>query len=227
MPRLFGYGPRRRRGTFKRSRRFGGRSYRANRQSVVIPRTRAEIKQLVTAPDSLVNPGITGTIFPVEYPARGTNIYNREGNVIKMLDHTFTFSLDGSGSSPTAMAALSYRIILFEWYQALVTPSVGSIIASSGMPAMVAPYNQENAKNFRVLRDRTYKVVGEPMGNQDMYKFPVKFMKWVIPRNEIISFNGAAGLDGNKALFIIVVAQQNTAFTNQISWSESTRWVDM
>jgi len=210
--------------TARRTRR--SRTYPHNRATIATPRPRAEIK---LRQDYAAAMGATQAGFLVDLSSvsEGALSSQRENKVVRSV------SLDLRGSATAASstdAGQNLRVVVFRWNQGYMTPAVGTIlettIGSGPVPPFLATYNQLNAKNYKILSDKTVALRAATIGNSadfDGIPAPFTFHRSI---SDMITYNGTASADHDAAYYVMFILQ-NAVPSATISLSIAYRFIDI
>lgn len=207
--------------SFRRARREGrSRTYRSNRATLPTPFPRAEIKLSGGNVTGVSVATASGYIIPVSGVARGTGTADREGNVIKSV------SLELKGAFLPFSNTVCYtnvRIILCKWNQGYVSPSVTSILQTTGGLLLHAAYNQADARNYKILYDRVHQSRSVSAGSAAVFT-PIAKTFWIRKRlADIVTYNGGAQGDYDSAYFAIFVCDNSCT----MDMSNCFRFIDI
>lgn len=213
-----------RRRTFASARRAGGRTYPANRATVRIPTApRSEVKCLnffgTTFP--VIRSGANGfaELGPVAF---GTAANQRLGNVIRAISLQIGVYIQ---KVPSASNCFTCRVLLCRWDQGYVSPSPIAFI--EGSDAFIGPYQQENAKNYKVLMDRTVNL--PPSGvltttGANIAQSHFAFND-TIRLDKEVTFTATAGTDGDSRFFIMFFGSDD--INGEARVSAGYRYIDV
>lgn len=220
MTTLTRYRAPQRRMTYKLARRVGRKSYPANRATVSVYNPRAEIKQHIHNPYASSAITSVGTIQRLTDIQQGLSIGNREGFVIKPMDIKIRGTIIHPGGVDPSQ---NVRIILVEWKQGYTAPAVSSILDNVPTLGYITAYSQEEARNYRVISDRTYSLDSHA-GVAGGYAAERRPFKATIRVNREITYQGAGAGLGDISYWMLVVGE---LAVGTITASTATRFIDV
>lgn len=208
--------------SFRKSYRYGRKAtYRPGRATVRVP-SRAEIKVTYFAK---ANTPVTaaGEITELAMLSQGTTSVTRAGSVVKILSLTLGLSLNKVVDSTKQNSWV--RAILFRWDQGYVSPSVASILEDTSVNTIISPYNQDSARNYRVISDQmilmqsTVFTAGgcAPVRRYSNHTFRI---------NDTITYTSTGSTSGDVRYFLILI-KDVTAPVIDFELNTSTRFVDI
>lgn len=200
------------------------RTFPINRQSIRIRAPRAEVKSHSLGAAVPVLVASAGQVVPLTLMAEGTSDWTREGNVVRMLGSQIRVNVAPATDS---VANIVCRVIVFEWTQGYSSPAVGSIIDVSTGGFLYGPYDQENARNYRILYDRVHQVPQVYKGTSGTYGAVPKFFTIRPSIKGIVNFNGTGGDQSNRRFFILFGTDSQGDTDCNIQWMAQHKFCDL
>jgi len=126
-------------------------------RSVKRMQSRVELKHKDTSTSS--DPTVAGTLTLLNDIAQGLTESTRVGDEIYATSIQFRVIMTAGSSATVTTSANSTRIIVFWDQQAnAAAPTVTDLLDTTAGSAIIAPYNDDYQKRFKVIYDRTFSI---------------------------------------------------------------------
>jgi len=144
--------------------------------------------------------------------AVGTGPSGRDGNTIKTKGMQYSLFM----SKPTNIGIAVTRFILFRWDQSYRTPGVADILVS---PSVYSVYNHNATKQYKVLVDNIYHLIGEVNIAGSSWRLDNKVVNGSFRDEKLLTFQDDTGTTSDSSYWCFFINDATASSTNSMSYS--------